>query len=246
MTAKNHGCGISGVMGAIFLLFIGIMNSAQALETPAQITVNGECVMETTADRGQLNLTVENLDKEVTKAAQKTSDQYNKLKKAFEKLSISDLAISTSSYQVFEQKEWENNKSVSKGFKASLGMKIESNEVARFSEIIKLAGEHGVTQVGSFTTFLSLEKQKKLALECLKIASKNAETKAKTLAESLSVNLGSAIQISELEAYNPPRIPVPQYDTFQVSSKSMAEGPAIGASTLEFSKKIVVIFELKK
>lgn len=234
------------LLKSIMFLCIFCLSSNSFADTPMQITVNGECQIESTADRGQLNLTIENLEKDVTKAAQKTSEQYNKLKKAFEKLNISDLSISTSNYQVYEQKEWENNKSVFKGFKASLGMKVESNEVAKFSEIIKIASEHSITQVGSFSTFLSMEKQKKLSLDCLKIASKNAETKAKTLAESLSVNLGNAIQISELETYTPPKIPSPQYDSFKMAATAQVEGPSIGASTLEFSKKIVVVFELKK
>ncbi len=208
------------------------------------VTVSGECRLEAISDRGQLNLNVETLDKDVSKASKKTTETYNKLKKALEKLSIEDLLISTSGYNVYEHKEWENNKSISKGYKANLGMKVESNHIEKFSEIIKTASDAGITNIGNFSTFLSVEKQKKLALDCLKVATQNAQTKAKTLAEGLGSKIGKAIMISELES-SMSQPPMPAYGRMEMmKATSDAAGPEISASTQEYSKQITVSFEL--
>lgn len=207
------------------------------------VTVSGECRLEAVADRGQLNITVETLDKEVSKASKKTTEIYNKLKKSLEKLSIEDLQITTSGYNVYEHKEWENNKSISKGFKANLGMKVETNDIEKFSEIIKTASDSGISNVGSFSTFLSMEKQKKLALECLKVATQNAQTKAKTLAEGLGSKIGKAIMISEFET-STVQPPMPVYGRMEMMKANDAAGPEISASTQEYSKQITVSFEL--
>jgi uncharacterized protein YggE len=218
-----------------------------ALANPAlnknAVTVSGECRLEAVSDRGQLTVNVETLDKDVSKASKKTTEIYNKLKKSLEKLAIEDLQISTSGYNVYEQKEWENNKSISKGFKATLGMKVETNQIDKFSEIIKTASDAGISNIGNFSTFLSMEKQKKLALECLKVATQNAQTKAKTLAEGLGSKIGKALMISELEPnYNQP--PMPVYGRMEMMKASDAAGPEISASTQEYSKQITVSFEL--
>lgn len=213
--------------------------------TKNSVTVSGECRLESTADSGQLQLNVETLDKDASKASKKASELYNKLKKAMEKLAIEDLKITTTGYNVYEHKEWENNKSISKGFKANLGMKLESNEVTRFSDIIKTASEQGITQIGNFSTFLSMEKQKKLAMECLKAASANAQAKAKILAENLGVKLGKAIYISELESsHHQPPMPGPVYARMEMMKSNEAAGPEIGASVQEYTKQITVSFEL--
>lgn len=208
------------------------------------VTVAGECRLEAVADRGQLQLNIETLDKDVTKASQKTTETYNKLKKSLEKLNIEDLLITTTNYSVFEHKEWEANKSVSKGFKANLGMKVESNEVAKFTNIIKTATDSGITNVGSFSTFLSMEKQKKLAMECLKVATANAQAKAKVLAEGLGGKIGKAIFISEIETSAQPPMPGPVYARMEMTKSNDAAGPEIGASMQEYTKQITVSFEL--
>lgn len=228
-----------------FLLINKELVVAEIITGKNSVIVSGECRLEAVADRGQLQLNVETMDKDVAKASKKTTEIYNKLKKALEKLSIDDLMITTTGYSVYEHKEWEANKSVFKGFKANLGMKVESNEVAKFSEIIKTASDNEITQIGSFSTFLSMEKQKKLAMDCLKVASSNAQAKAKALAEGLGGKIGKAIHISELESsqQHPPG-PVPMYARMEMAKSSDAAGPEISASTQEYSKQITVSFEL--
>lgn len=123
-------------------------------------------------------------------------------------------------------------------------MKVESNEVAKFSDIIKTATDSGITNVGSFSTFLSMEKQKKLAMECLKVATTNAQAKAKVLAEGLGGKIGKALFISEQDAAHQSP-PVPVYGRMEMMSKSSdASGPEISASIQEYAKQITVSFEL--
>ena len=232
------------------LLSFNLVNSLVVLAetTKNSVTVAGECRLNVATDRGQLQLNAESLEKDPTKATLKTTEIYNKLKKSLEKLKIEDLQITTSGYQVYEQKDWENNKSVSKGFKSSLGMKVESNEIAKFSEIIKLAGEAGITNVGSFTTFLSLEKQKKLAADCLKVAAHNAKDKAKVLAEELGSKAGKPLMISELDSNqgvpNPPMYEMRASAMLKATDAASSNGPEIGASEQEYYRKVNVTFEL--
>ena len=226
---------------ALYFLVTSAMANPNTLKNA--VTVSGDCRLEAIADRGQLMLNVETLDRDVSVSSKRTTEIYNKLKKSLERLSISDLQISTTGYNVYEQKEWENNKSVSKGFKATLGMKVETNQIEKFSEIIKTASETGISNIGGFSTFLSVEKQKKLALDCLKVATQNAQTKAKALAEGLGSKIGKALMISEIEP-TMAQPPMPVYGRMQMLKSTDAAGPEISASTQEYSKQITVSFEL--
>jgi uncharacterized protein YggE len=190
---------------------------------------------------------VENLDKDVAKASKRTNDQYNKLKKDLDKLKIEDLVITTSGYNVFELKEWENNKSVSKGFKATLGMTLESNKLESFSEIIRVANAANVTNISGFNTFLSLNKQKQLDLECLKVASKNAFDKAQVLAQELKGKLGSVAQISEVaQSVDPGPMPMgmEMKTTSMMAVGDGSSAPEVSSGQTEYRKRITVSFEL--
>lgn len=231
----------------VLIQFLALYSSTLCANETKQktVSVTGECHLKTTADRGQLQLTIENLEKEVSRATSATNDQYNKLKKSLEKLSLSDLLIVTSNYNVYEQKDWENNKNVFKGYKASLGMRVESNDLNKFGEIIKAANNNNVTNIGQFSTFLSLEKQKSLNLECLKISSKNAKEKAQLLAQELNAKLGNVLTIQE-EA---PTSYYPEPSNYRSAPMMMAEkssaAPEISADVAEYSKKIFVTFLLE-
>jgi len=229
------------------LLNISSLVNLQAATTKF-VSVGGECRLRVSTDRGQMTLTVENIDKDVAKATKKTNDQYNKLKKDLEKLKVDDLEITTSSYNVYERKEWESNKSVSKGFIASLSMVLESNKLDAFGDFIRVANINNVTNVSDFNTFLSLQKQKQLDLECLKVASKSAMEKAQTLAQELKGKLGGVLQINETQSFTPAPNPYPApmgANMMKMDSEAATPpAPQITAGQTEYNKSITVNFEL--
>ena len=181
------------------LVILTLLSSiAFAKDEPIKsIRVSGTCEKQITSDRGNVILTVEHTDKNVKIVSQKTNEVYNKLKKEIESLKLNKAELETVEYSVNEHREWENNKSVSKGFKARLGLKVSTSEIARLGEVITKANELGITDIGALSTYVSDELFKSQEQECLKVAALHALKKAESLAKTLDTKVDGVLEIEQ-------------------------------------------------
>jgi len=178
------------------LIFLILFSFAVSAETDRVVSVSGQCSMNVVPDRGSLTATIDNLHKEVKPATHKTAELYNQFKKEVEALGLKGLELKTTEYQVFEQKDWENNKQVSKGYRARMGLNVSTDEIARLGDIMSVAAKIGITEVSSLNTYTSETKLKSLEAQCLKDAASDARKKADTLAGALGAKVKEVITIS--------------------------------------------------
>jgi uncharacterized protein YggE len=232
------------------LVFIAFLLFSHPLlakdETIKSITVTGSCEKQLTSDRGSVILTVEHTDKNVKIATQKTTEVYNKLKKEIESLKLAKAELETVEYSVNEHKEWENNKNISKGFKARLGLKISTSEIARLGEVLIKANELAVTDVGALNSYVSDELFKAQEQDCLKIAAKDALKKAETLASSLDAKVDGVLEINQGQLASP----APFQPRFMHKSSRMVEAmsadaaPEISGGKQNYKIEISVTFKI--
>ena len=228
------------------LLFLCLILSPFAFAHEKTVTVSGECSQYVTSDRGSLTMTVDNLDKSVKVANTKTSETYNDLKKELEKLSLKDVELETTEYSVNEQKDWENNKMVSKGFRSRMGLKISTSEIAKLGDVIVIANKLSITEVGALQSYVSDQKMKSLELDCLKEASLDAKKKAETLAKTLGAKLDGILTINEAGVSLPPS-PQPVFmkkGMRGMEAMSMA-APEISAAKEKYTLNIQATFKLE-
>lgn len=226
----------------LITLFMAV--NAQA-ELDRLVTVSGECSMNVTPDRGSLTATIDNLNKEVKPATQKTAEAYNLLKKEIEALNLKNLELKTTEYQVFEQKDWEKDKHVSKGFRARMGLNISTDEIARLGDIMAVAAKLGVTEVSSLNTYTSETKQKSLEAQCLKEAALDARKKADTLANALGAKVKEVVTISSADI----NVPQPRPFEGRAMMKTMALDsggtvPSVEGGKEKYSLKIQATFRI--
>ncbi len=121
------------------------------------------------------------------------------------KIGIAREEIQTQGFNVYEDQVWENNKYVSKGYKASHQIKVVLNtsETGLISDVIDAGVDSGAML--SYINFeLSTEKQNEYKVEALKLASEDAKTKAEAIAEGLGMELGKLISVSTTDFYYQP------------------------------------------
>jgi uncharacterized protein YggE len=223
------------------ILLFTIFISFSAFAKEPQITVQGSCEMKVVPDRGSLSFTAENQFKDQKEAVAKTTEQINSLKKMIEELKLAELELKNSQYNVFPVREYEKERVVEKGYRASLTLEVTTSDIPRLGETIAKASSAGIVNVGSLMTFLSLEKGQQEYLRCLDVASDDARGKAKRLAKNLGFKIGDVISLNE----NPQveRQPMPMY----AAMKTMADSAPtqIEAGTQKFSTNIQVTFSIK-
>ncbi|WPU63447.1 SIMPL domain-containing protein [Peredibacter starrii] len=220
---------------------IVLLFSVAAFADDPEISVQGNCEIKVTPDRGAITFTAENQARDQKDAVKKTTEQINQLKEEIKKLNLADLELKNTNYNVFPVREYEKEKIVDKGIRATLSLEVTTSEIARIGEAMQSAAKVGVINVGSLTTFLSLEKSQKEYLKCLDIAADDAKGKAQQLAKKLGFKLGDVIKLNEV-----PQMPQPVPVMERAMMKSMDAAPAqIEPGTQQYSTNIQVTFKIK-
>lgn len=232
----------------VFLLvgLLLITLSSHADDLARTISVFGECQKKIKTDRGAITVTVSHTSKNIQQATNQTNEKYNIFKSTVEKLTLPDQQLETVNYNVFEKKEWENKKYVSKGFTAEAGLKISTSDISKIGKIIETANKLKIKRISSLQTYVSQILRKKEYENCLAKATSNALDKAKKMATTLNAKVGKVTKINEgirREGAMPP----PPRDFMMAKSvgRESALPPQISERQVDFNVKVEVQFELK-
>ncbi len=227
------------------LLLTGALLLAGAAQAAREVAVAGKCEIKTSPDRGRLQLRMEKTAPQVDAAVTEVSTRIEKAKAAIRKLNLADLELHTPSYQVNEHREWEKDKNVFKGYRASLGLEVTTSEIKRLGEVMGIAAHHGLTGTDGLQTFLSTEKAQAEYLRCLDIAAKDARKKAARLAETLGASLGEVERIAEESARQEHPRPMMMEKAVFAADASAARAPQVEVADQAFSVTLQVVFRLK-
>lgn len=229
-------------MRKTLLLLVLFSASSYAMDVP-QIQVQGNCEIKVVPDRGTITFTAENQSKDQKDAVKKTNDQINKLKDEITSLGLDHLELKNTNYNVYPVRDYEKEKYIDKGVRASLTLEVTTSEISKIGEAMVKASKVGINNVGSLMTFLSLEKSQKEYLKCLDIAADDAKNKAVQLGKKLGFKVGEVIGLNEV-----PNIqrPTPYPERAMMKSMAMDAAPVqIEAGTQSYSTNIQVTFSIK-
>lgn len=211
------------------------------------IAVSGECVKSVLPDRASLILTSEFQNADSKRAANDAARQYEAVRDRVLKLKLADSEITTVEYSVNEIREWERNKSVSKGFRARMGLQVVTSDVKRMGEAIDIASREGVRDVGQLMTLISPARMNEAKTECLKEAVLTAKKKAQKVAEALGKTVGDAVSVSETGAPEFGASPMPLMAKMSMDARAGREAapPPVDAGKRELSVQVNAVFILK-
>jgi uncharacterized protein len=229
---------------SLILLLLMSFAAAFASETNHSIKVQGKCEIKISPDRGSVVLTAENQEIEQKSAVKKTTDQINALKEKVNKLKLPEQELRNTHYNVWPVREYEKNRYVNKGTRASLGLEVVTSDIARLGEVMAAAAEAGIQNVGTLQTFLSPAKSRQEYLRCLDVAAEDARAKAEQLARKLNFKLGPVIGIDETPKQDSMPVPVMGRSMVESFSKSM-EPTQIEAGEQVFAATIKVTFGIR-
>ena len=227
-----------------FLLF-ALFLSTSSFAATSFVTVTGKCQMKVVPDQASLAFTAEALEKDQQKSVTKITTQMKELTDKIKELKLKGMVLETSNYNVHQQRDWENNKMVDKGYRASVTLTVTSNEISRMGEAMAVGSKVGITNVGSLRRFLSLEKEQAEYLKCLDIAAEDARGKADQLAKKLKARLGDVLEIYERPQMSSPS---PVYERTMMAMKGASDAMSsvpVEAGEQLFSTQIEVKFSLK-
>ncbi len=191
----------------VTLFCINVLCSIALAVEGRGFSVTGECVKTLVPDRGAFQFFLESLEPQPSLAMKKSTDSYNQLKERVLKLKLKNGIVETTDFSVYEEFDWNNNQRKSKGFRARMGMRVETSDLSRLSELIRLGSELSIKNMSGPDTFVSPELKQKEHESCLEVALKNAKDKAEKLARAGEVKLGPVLSVTEGDAINSDPVP---------------------------------------
>lgn len=208
------------------------------------VSVSGKCDIKVTPDRGSVQLLTEKTASTVKEAVDVVSKQIDAVKAQVQKLGLKDLELRTTQFQVSPHHNWENNRNVFKGYRASLGLEVETSEIVKLGDVMARAAGQGINNTNNYRTFLSLEKSQREYLKCLDIASEDALKKAKQLAKNMNAKLGEIESITEGTAHIEEPRPMVMMEAAMAKSADGA-GPSIEVGNQTYSASVRYVFKLQ-
>lgn len=241
---KDNILGLGLVIVAV-ILAVSNMDLLKVSEDSI-ITVSGSYQNEVLADKAIIYLGVEQLRNSAEEAQNSATDVSNKIISELLLLGINKSDISTDYISVYEEKEYVYDKdtgiskSVSKGFKATQTLKIESLDIEHAGKIIDVSVKAGANRVDRVEFSLTKDSEKKAMQVSLNEASKDAKIKAQSIAKAMDVKLKDVKQISESSfSYLPYRY---SYDLASKASGAESSSTQIIPEKLKVNANIGVVY----
>lgn len=192
------------VSGILILAILGFF-VVRSMISSQTVQVNGQSTLTATPDIVAVYFSIETSGTTSKEANDANSLITDKLVAGLLKLGFERKDIQTQNFNVYPWTEWENGKSVDKGFKAtnSMVVKFSANETGKIGEVLD-AGINAGAGISYINFELSPDLENKYKAEAMKAAAEDAKTKAQAIADGFGKKVGRLVSTSVNEFnYNP-------------------------------------------
>ncbi|MFH1332050.1 MAG: SIMPL domain-containing protein [archaeon] len=209
------------------------------------ISVSGQGKVSTQPDKAELYIKITTEGSTATAAKDANSETSEKVINALKGEGVPKKDIETNYYYLNKKQEWDENqrKYVDVGYEVNHILKVTTTELDKVGKLLDTAVNAGANGVDSVNFGLTDEKQKQVSGEALKVAAKEAEGKADSIADSVGVQLGKLVTVSESNFVYTPYV----YRDVMYAKAEAGGAPAteILPQTLEITATVSLIYEIK-
>ncbi|MDB9786658.1 SIMPL domain-containing protein [Bacteriovoracaceae bacterium] len=230
-----------------FLFFLLTLSTSQFLNAKyvnnsieSYISVQGQCRKSVMPDQASITVTVKNEDKNLKTAYHKTVTTYEKLQNEIKKEKFENMELQTINTSVSKEHDWIKGKKHFRGHLAKMGIKITTSQTKKISNIIPIAEKLNISNLSNLIFGVSKNLQKKIQGECLKVAVKDARTKARKIANALQLSFDTKVQITELATNTPGYLPRPM-PMHEMSSLMQTKSQKTTPPTIHNMKNEIVV-----
>ena len=230
---------------ALLLVTAGCLSTADAAPSAADnasvrtIDVSSTGSASAAPDLATVTVAVEARADSADAARQQVADDVATMRDAIRKLGIPDSDVSTTSYFVGPEYDYNNGARTVVGYRAVHSFQIDA-DVDQAGDVVDAAVENGATQVQGVQFTLSDERRKQLRKQALTEAMTNAHDDAGTIAEAAGVSLGPLHSASTSDVGYPRPVPmVAEAGASDGSTKTTVEpGPVEVTATVSVSYEV--------
>ncbi len=208
----------------------------------ATITVTGTGTSTVTPDKATLSIGVENTDTSSKTAQDQNSKAINNVIDVLLNDGIEEKNISTSSYDLYANYDYDGNTRTMTGYTATTMLTIKDVDVSGVGELVDDAGDAGVNVINGIT--FQYSKTEEAYDQALEAALERAQDKASKVAAKEGCKLGRVVSISENSDAGYYSSDARAYAAAGGSSNDEAMNVMAGEDTITAS--VTVVYELSE
>jgi uncharacterized protein YggE len=206
------------------------------------IQVSGECLKKVAQDRGSVLISTNVVAATPREASEMATQSHEQVKAQVLRLQLKDAALETVNYNVMQECAYDQGKRVCKGYRATYATRFETSEIGRLGDVISTAAKNSAQEISDLQTFVSPAKLKTERESCLEIATRDAQSKALTLAQGAHVKLGKLRFLGEVGELGHP-MPMMTRSTLAFSEAAVA-APTIESKPVDVRVAISATFDI--
>ncbi len=184
---------------AVFIISgCGAKNSVVTSEPSQTIQTYGEAEVKAEPDLVRLSLAIETRSISAEKAVDENALLANAVIETLKGFGLTEKEIKTGSYQLYSYREWFERKADEEAiitYHVTNEVLVSTSRIDEVGEIIDLAVKAGANNINHIS--FELESPQELKLQALQAATKQAEQKAKAIAESAGEKISRLYRIRE-------------------------------------------------
>jgi uncharacterized protein YggE len=161
------------------------------------IVVTGEAETDIKPDVALISLGVTKESKNIAQAQDESSRVMNEIVANLKEIGIKEKDLKTTNYSIYPKYDYnpQNGKSTLVGYEVSQNLQAKIRDFSKISSAIQKATDLGANQIGGLNFIIDNEVNARS--EARGLAIKNAQAKAKVLAQQLEISLGGVVNFSE-------------------------------------------------
>ncbi len=229
---------------AVAVVFLAAMPSVAA-EINRSVTVNGVCHKEIVPDRASLNMvSFAKHPTDVKAAVNSAVKAYEAVRAQVLRLKLKDGELTTSEYNIGPVYEWADNRQVLRGYQARIGLEVETSEIERMGEVMAIAADNNIKEIGAWILIVSQKKRQQVLQECLAEAVMDAKFNAEKIAAAAGVKLGHVINMTQDGNYAQP-VMMKHSFAREMTADAAAQAPSIEAGKEQITINVRANFGLE-
>lgn len=230
------------IVATILALLIVMAGCQTAPKEASTISSDGKAEMTAKPDQAEISIGVSSLQKTAAEAQADENRVMEAVIAGVTALGIPQDKIKTEQLSLYEENDWVEGKTVSKGWRATQMVRIKVTDLSKVGSVVDISVKNGANQINAINFDLSDAKMTEYKKSLLAEAAKNAKDKAEVIAESLGVKLGKVKTVTTSD-YNTVPYNYPMMKS--TGADAVAEAATVMPGEVTVNAYISVTYEIE-